>query len=195
MKKIIALLLVYVGLSCFGFASAKTHPLYYRNIWNPMYHEQRLNYCSLDGQHCGLAVATRYCHMLGYEKAVKQIKAYNVGFTHIIGSKAQCEGFGCHGFELIQCVGQFSHKPAQNYYYRSMRYPYPRFDHYRVDWCYKKHQGCGQRAANSFCRRLGYKHAQSFKKQEHVAATKKLGTYELCFGTTCSGFQEISCFR
>ena len=156
---------------------------------------QRLNYCSLDGKECGLAIANKYCQTLGYEKADEAIIDYNVGLTHYFMSSAKCKGWGCNGFTLITCVGKFSDHLAKNYYYRSQRFVFPRFDHYRIDWCYKNGEECGQRAAYSFCRRMGYMNAQYYKKQEHVAATKALGNKKLCFGENCSGFSSITCYR
>ena len=168
---------------------------FYRNLWSPAYNNQRLNYCSLDGKKCGLAVANDYCKMMGYEKASEAIIDYHVGETNYFLSNARCKGWHCNGFMLITCVGRFSHKPTQDYSYRSKRFVFPRFDNYRIDWCYKNGRGCGQRTANSFCRRMGYMSAQFFKKEEHVSATKAIGNQRLCFGDRCSGFSSITCYR
>lgn len=190
------LLILLCAISWTGQLNAENRKEnFYRNFWNPTYHIQRLNYCSLDGQECGLAVANKYCKILGYEKADEAIIDYNVGLTNFISSKAQCRGWNCNGFTLITCVGKFSQKPAKNYVYRSQRFVFPRFDHYRIDWCYENGRGCGQRAAYSFCRRMGYMNAQYYKKQEHVSATKALGNHKLCFGDMCDGFESITCYR
>lgn len=190
------LAIVLMAISLIGQANVKhLEHKFYRNFWSPTYHIQRLNYCSLDGKECGLAIANKYCQTLGYEKADEAIIDYNVGLTHYFMSSAKCKGWGCNGFTLITCVGKFSDHLAKNYYYRAQRFVFPRFDHYRIDWCYKNGQGCGQRAAYSFCRRMGYMNAQYYKKQEHVAATKALGNKKLCFGENCSGFSSITCYR
>ena len=168
---------------------------FYRNFWNPTYHIQRLNFCTVDGKECGLAVANKYCKMMGYERAKESLIDYNVGLTNYLLSSAQCRGWGCNGFTLITCIGNFSNKPTPNYYYRSQRFVFPRFNQYRVDWCYENGRGCGQRAAYSFCRRMGYMHAQGYKKQDHVPATKAIGNQKLCFGEGCHGFYSITCFR
>jgi hypothetical protein len=176
--------------------NAETHQQHYsRNFWSPTYQTQRLNYCSLDGKMCGLAVANKYCKMMGYERADEALIDYGVGLTNYLLSQAQCKGWRCNGFMLITCVGNFSHKPEKNYYYRSQRFAYPRFDHYRVAWCYENAKGCGQRAAFSFCRRMGYMNAQYYKKEEDISATKALGNQQLCFGEDCDGFSSITCYR
>jgi hypothetical protein len=168
---------------------------FYRNFWNPTYNGQRLNYCTLDSKACGLAVANKYCKLMGYEKANEAIIDYNVGLTNYILTRAQCKGWNCNSFTLITCTGNFSQYPPKVSSYRSQRFVFPRVDHYRIDWCYENSRGCGQRAAYSFCRRMGYMNAQYFKKQEHVMATKALGNGKLCFGDDCSGFSSITCYR
>ena len=168
---------------------------FYRNFWYPTYKNTPLDYCSVDGKECGRIVATSYCKIMGYEKASNDIEAYNVGLTHYLLTRQQCKGWGCNGFMLITCVGNFSQKPAERYHFRLERFVFPYFDHYRVDWCYVNGQKCGQRAAHSFCRRMGYMRTKGFKKQENVPATKALGNHKLCFGNQCSGFSEITCYR
>ena len=132
---------------------------------------------------------------MGYEKSDKAIIDYNVGLTHFIFTQARCTGWTCNGFMLITCVGNFSHKPAENYYYRLQRFAFPQMDNYRVDWCNKHRQGCGRRAAYSFCRRMGYMSVKSYKKQAHIASSKALGNGKLCFGKDCNGFSQITCYR
>lgn len=166
-----------------------------RDLWYPTYLVKRLNYCTLDGKECGRSLATRYCKLLGYERASQEIIDHNVGLTSYFLTHAQCKGWRCDGFKLITCAGDFSHKLEKDYYYRFKRFVFPRFDHYRVAWCYKNGHGCGQQVAYSYCRRLGYRRSQGYKKQIEVPATKALGDQELCFGKTCNGFREITCYR
>ena len=190
------IIMLLVAITLIGQANADVRePKFYRNFWYPTYMIQRLDYCLFNGSECGETVANRYCKMLGYEKAGEQIIDNNVGLTNYLLSRAYCKGWKCNGFKLITCVGTFSHKPVKDIYYRSMRFVYPRFDHYRVDWCYDNGTKCGKRVAYSFCRRMGYMHAQGFKKQDNVSATKALGNQKLCFGHQCSGFSEITCYR
>ena len=168
---------------------------FYRNFWNPTFNIQRLNYCSLDGRACGLTLAHRYCNIMGYQEASDAIIDYNVGVTHYLLTHARCTGWQCNGFMLITCKNKFHHQPAKDYAYREQRFMFPRFSHYRIDWCYDNGKGCGQRVAYSFCRRMGYRHAKHYKKEMHVAATKALGNQRLCFGQACNGFIEITCYR
>lgn len=192
-KKIIFFALIVLTTS---MAQATNHQqLFYRNFWNPEFHGQRLNYCLLDHNTCGKPVADRYCRMMGYIKADQQIIANNVGLTNYLGSLSRCKGWQCNGFKTIRCVAETATKPAKSYHYRLRRYVYPRYNNYRVDWCYDGKTGCGRKAAYSFCRRMGYLNAQGFKKECQIAATSAIGNQKLCFGRQCNSFLEISCYR
>lgn len=167
---------------------------YYRNFWMPKYHGKRLNYCTLDGK-CGLPVATKYCQLMGYARADQQIIDNNVGLTNYLFCNARCKGWQCNGFKTIRCVENMSHNPPKAYHYRLRRFVYPRFNNYRVAWCYDGHSGCGRRSAFSFCRRMGYKDVRNYKIQKCIAATKAIGNQKLCFGILCNAFEYIDCFR
>jgi hypothetical protein len=76
-------------------------------------------------------------------------------------------------------------------------FPYPTSDNYRVDWCYDSSKGCGQTAANEFCKRQGYIQAVDFTQDPNVGKdgiiTKMLGTGELCDNPVCDSFKSITC--
>lgn len=188
-------LVLLLSLTLVSQANSENQQDFSRNFWSPTYNIQRLSYCSLGGKECGLAVANRYCKMMGYERATEEIIDYNVGLTNYLLTRAQCKGWSCNGFMLITCARSVSHTPPENYYYRSQRFVFPRFGHYRVDWCYENGKGCGHRAAYSFCRRMGYKRDQSYKKEENIGATKAIGNRRLCFGKGCRGFSSVTCYR
>lgn len=167
----------------------------YRDFWHPKYIGERLAYCTLDGKQCGKPVADRYCQLLGYDYSSQNVIAYNVGLTHFLSTRAECKGWKCNGFMTIGCEIGLSHTPPKSYYYREKLFVYPHFNNYRVDWCYDQHKGCGAKAANSFCSRLGYMQAKRFIKEGRVSATQSIGSQELCFGNECNGFREIVCSR
>lgn len=180
-----------------SIAYASNADKYSRTFWNPIFQGQRLNYCALLDKDCGLPVANQYCNMMGYKHADKEVIDHNVGLTkYLLAPKSKpCKGFGCNGFMLIRCVGEYSRKPVSPIYYRSQAFVFPRFNHSRVDWCYKDGKGCGKRAAYSFCRRMGYAHVKDYKMQTHVSETRALGNHQLCLGVTCKGFSRITCNR
>lgn len=176
-----------------GYASQANN--FYRNFWLPTYHGARLNHCGLAQKSCGLTVATRYCRMMGYQRADQQLIDYNVGLTNLIDSNQTCRGWRCNGFKTIRCVANLSHKPPESYHYRQRKFVYPRFGNCRVAWCYDGKRGCGRRAAFSFCRRMGYLKTQRFIIDKSVPATKAIANQKLCFGQKCNAFKLITCSR
>ena len=174
---------------------AHTGQYAYRDFWYPMYHGERLDYCTEDDKTCGMSIANNYCHVMGYTRVKEQRVDHNVGRTNYLASNGQCQGWRCNGFMLIACEEKLVNKPPKAYTYRSKEYHYPRFDNYRVAWCYEENHACGQRAAYSFCRRKGYSKAIAYKQEENTPATKALGDGTLCFGKACSGFEGITCYR
>lgn len=190
-------MLAIFSLMVFTFPlSARENSLkFYHSFWLPKYQGERLSYCTLDNKECGLPLATRYCKLMGYSHADQQLIDHNIGLSHFLASKAICQGWRCDGFKTIRCVAFMSHKPPAPYYYRLRHYVYPRFNNYRVAWCYDGQHHCGRRAAHSFCRRMGYLTAKHFLRQKQIAATKAIGNQKLCFGNQCEGFAYIDCYR
>jgi hypothetical protein len=167
----------------------------FKSFWHPTFLGERLDYCTLDSKECGKEVANRYCQMLGFEYSSQSIIAYNVGLTHYLGSRAACKGWRCNGFMTIDCAKSLTHTPPRAYHYIEKRFAYPRYNDYRVDWCYNQNNGCGRKAADSFCSRMGYMKVKSFIKETQISATKTIGSQELCFGPECNAFQSIVCTR
>lgn len=191
------LMVLLFSVLMFSQVNSSTPDNYTRTFWNPLFHGQRLDYCSQWGKNCGMPVAHQYCKMMGYKRANQQVIDYNVGLTkYLLMPKSKpCKGFGCNGFMLIRCVGVQPHKPVSPIYYRSQVFVYPRYNHSRIDWCFKDGKGCGKRAAYSFCRRMGYAREEAYKMQAHVSETRALGNHKLCLGLTCKSFSEITCYR
>lgn len=176
-------------------AAASSSSSYYHNFWNPTYHGERLSYCLINKTSCGAMVAEKFCRLMGYERANAYLIANNIGLSNYLDTQAQCVGWQCNGFKLIRCVGQFSEKPIKNYAYRYRRFTLPRYGQYRVAWCYDDKQGCGEKAAQSFCKRLGYMKTTAFHVDTGIDATKSLANQKLCFGSSCQGFKDIVCYR
>ncbi len=189
------LLFIVIFFSFFGQLNSATQSNAHRTFWHPTYLGERLNYCSVDGKECGREIANRYCQILGYGYSRQNVIAYNVGLTRFLGTKGQCQGWRCNGFMNIVCTSTFLQNPPKQYHYREKLFSYPRYNDYRVDWCYNKDSQCGSKAANSFCSRMGYIQAKQFNKQIQISATKTIGSEELCFGKECNAFKMILCSR
>ncbi|MDF1757145.1 MAG: hypothetical protein P1U74_02460 [Legionellaceae bacterium] len=201
--KVIRLFLTvfFMLVVCLGVGHAEKDNLSYsRDFWSPKYHDKQLSYCLLyDKKKCGNDVANMYCKKMGYDRSSKSIIANNVGYTIFLDGcrecKHTCKGWNCNGFKLIRCVNDISHNPVKSYYFRSKTFVYPRYKKYRVAWCYENDQQCGRRAADSFCKRMGYMKEQSYVIDKEVNATKSLGDSKLCFGDECLAFSRITCYR
>lgn len=169
----------------------------FRDFFYPMYHGSRLSYCTADKKICGLDLATKYCKLLGYDRASRVEVDHNVGLTRYPdpGKSLQCQGYECDGFKWLTCVESLKKKTAPIYYYRYRDFEAPRFENYRVAWCYSEGKSCGARAANAFCRQQGYQRARGYEKDTKVAATRMIGDGKLCFGGSCQGFERITCYR
>jgi hypothetical protein len=189
--------LLFVGMFCafHGQLAFSMKNKAVRTFWHPTYLGERLDYCSSDGKACGNEVATRYCHMLGYDYSSQHVIAHNVGLTNFLDRRLQCKGWRCNGFMAISCAIGLSHNPPKPYHYREKRFANPRYNDYRIDWCYDRNKGCGRSAANSYCNRLGFMRAKHFEEEIHVSATKTIGSQELCFGKQCNAFKMIVCYR
>jgi hypothetical protein len=69
---------------------------------------------------------------------------------------------------------------------------------YRVDVCRTWGQGCGQEAANAFCRVQGFESAKAFEVDPKIGAktpTMTLGDRRVCDQAQCDGFKSITCTR
>lgn len=171
-------------------------PVYHRDFWRPTYHINRLDYCFFGGKQCGKQVADQYCKLMGYESSDRQVIEYNVGCTNYIHTKFVCkQGWRCNGFKRIRCRNKLVHQPPAPYYYHLNKFVLPRYNQFRVAWCLKRNKLCGKPAAYSFCRRMGFMKTVGFKKETGVLATRTLEAEELCFGPSCNGFSEITCYR
>ena len=72
----------------------------------------------------------------------------------------------------------------------------PSVEGYRVDWCVTLGVGCGEPAANAFCRLQGFTRSTSHEVARHIGAqtpTRTLGAGEVCGAPECDGFKSITC--
>jgi hypothetical protein len=187
-------LLTSLCVSSFVHAVSYDHT-YYRSFWHPTFEGLRLAWCIDGGKECGTTTADRYCKIMGFDRSVERLKAYDIGLSRYLGTQNVCEKWNCDGFTKIKCIREINEVKA-DYHYRKRIFYYPRFQDYRVDWCYKtRNRGCGARVAKSFCRRLGYMRSINYKKETQVGETRQLGSNKLCYGKQCDGFQYIVCYR
>ena len=187
--------LLFMMILCIAHVTAHARGQFFRSFWYPMYHGERLAYCTRDEKKCGQDIARAYCQEIGYAEAKDQRIEHNVGKTYFWEQGGECLGWKCDGFLLISCAGKFKSHPPKEYTYRIKVFMYPRFENHRVDWCLNQGKSCGHPAAYSYCRRMGYSKDKQYTQDEHVPATKTLGDRSLCYGKKCRGFEKIECQR
>ena len=86
-RPILLILLVLLPFVTFAEGQdARRDVVGYRDFWFPKYHGMRLSYCSEDHDVCGMELASKYCGLMGYDKASKMMIEHNVGLTRFPAS-------------------------------------------------------------------------------------------------------------
>ncbi len=73
---------------------------------------------------------------------------------------------------------------------------YPKINGYRLDWCRLWAQDCGEGAADTFCKRMGFKRAINFQEDYDIGArspTYVIDSGKICNQSFCDGFKYITC--
>lgn len=156
---------------------------------NPMYGSNRLDWCRDWAVDCGKVAADAYCQSKGYQNATAFSEAVDIGAsnpTRLIGTGAVCDQAFCDGFKAITC---YKPSPTQAFHY-------PKYKGNRLDWCRGWSVGCGQAAADAFCKVMGYTNAVDFVEDNDIGATsptRLIGTGAVCDQNFCDGFETITC--
>jgi hypothetical protein len=68
----------------------------------------------------------------------------------------------------------------------------------RLDWCYAWGTGCGQAAADAWCRAKQFRSAQAFTQDPDIGSrtpTRLISTGAICDQSFCDGFRSITCWK
>ena len=74
-------------------------------------------------------------------------------------------------------------------------YTNPMTQGYRLDWCLKWGQQCGEPAATAWCRTQGFERAIGWQIAQSVPPTFVLGSGQVCNQEFCGGFSTITCCK
>lgn len=155
----------------------------------PRHFDERLDWCLTWGANCGKPAAVAFCNRRRYEDVVV-FRAEVVGKsapTRLIGSNQVCSGQDfCTAFAYITCTQPIArHRVFAN----------PVWKGKRLDVCLQWGSNCGKPAADAFCKTKGF--SESFHATEDpepgYAATRLIGTDQVCDKPFCRGFQQIIC--
>ena len=155
----------------------------------PRHFDDRLDWCLTWGTNCGKPAAVAFCNRRRFADVVV-FRAEKVGKsarTRLIGSNQICSGQDfCTAFAYITCTAPISSDRV---------FANPAWKGNRLDVCLQWGANCGKPAADAFCRANGF--AESFQAVEDAdpgyAATRVIGTDQICNKSFCRGFQQIIC--
>ncbi len=112
----------------------------------------------------------------------------------IQGQNARCwlKNATPHSVKNNSCISGIKQATSKN----MKTFRYPTINGYRLDWCRKWAQDCGQGAANAFCKRMGFTKAIAFEEDYDIGT--KSPTYviddgKICNQGFCDGFKYITC--
>ncbi len=77
-----------------------------------------------------------------------------------------------------------------------IRFTNPMYQGYRLDWCRKWANECGEPAASAWCRYKKFDHTNSWKKAPDIGNTSHTKVFQggrICDKPFCTGFSEIVC--
>jgi hypothetical protein len=77
------------------------------------------------------------------------------------------------------------------------KYRSPRWNDYRLDWCFKWGTECGKPAADNFCMRRRWTGARDFEADPNIGASEATmvsSSNQVCDQSTCTGFKYITCY-
>ena len=183
MKHLALILLATTLAAIAAHAAAAT-----KTVVDPTYNGNRLDWCKEWGVGCGKEAADAYCQSIGFQSAQSFSEAVDIGATsptRLITTGAICDQAFCDGFSQITC---FKPSPAV--------FNFPMYNGNRLDWCASWGQGCGQDAANLFCKQQGFDHAAAYAEDDDIGAsspTRVITTGAVCDQPFCDGFKVISC--
>ncbi len=170
----------------------------------------RVDWCYQWAALCGQPAADRFCKSKSFTNSSDFEQATNIGSltpTIVQATGQICNGPDCDGFTYITCV-----KPDLPLFPLPLPLPVlpvpipddsdtevfkkPKIDGVRVNYCFKKGKGCGQKAADAFCDQEDYDEAADFVQSTPMGPSKPtryIGSGKQCADLTCYSFKSITC--
>ena len=155
----------------------------------PLYGDNRLDWCLTWGADCGKPAAVAFCNRRRFTDVVV-FRAEKVGKsapTRLIGDNRVCSGQDfCTAFAYITCTGPIGSDRV---------FANPEWMGNRLDRCLRWGTDCGKPAADAFCKTKGFSaslHAAEDAESSRVP-TRLIGTNQVCDKPFCKGFQQIIC--
>lgn len=182
-----ALLALFLGGA---ILSAQTGGLDKQAFAKPVLNGVAVDACLTPGSGCGPLAAYQFCRSQGYESAAGWSLAEERQTRSVENGRLCTSGAGvrCSALRNVTCVRPSV--PADG-----KVFPAPTIHDLPVDGCAHFGGGCGQPAADQFCRTQGYHYASFWSSQED-AETWNIGSNRSCQsgpGMRCGGLRNIVC--
>lgn len=166
----------------------------------------RVDWCYQWGTQCGQPAADRFCQSKSFVKANDFEQAVNIGSltpTIVQATGQICNGPECDGFTYITCVKPnlpmlplpILPDPSDDDS-DTETYKKPKIGGVRLNYCFRKGKGCGQKAADAFCEQEDYNEAVDFAQSSPMGPSKPtryIGNNAKCLNSVCYGFKSITC--
>ena len=163
----------------------------------------RVDWCYKWATLCGQPAADKFCQSKSYNNSNDFEQATNIGSltpTIVQATGQICNGPDCDGFSYITCVKPDlpppPAPPADAGGDDEETFKKPKIDGVRMNYCFKKGKGCGQKAADAFCDQEDYDEAVDFVQSTPLGPTKPtrfIGTGGKCLDAVCYAFKSITC--
>ncbi len=163
----------------------------------------RVDWCYQWAALCGQPAADRFCQSKSYTNSSDFEQATNIGSltpTVVQATGQVCNGPDCDGFTYITCVKPDLPPPPTPIPPAASddteTFKKPKMNGVRINYCFKKGKGCGQKAADAFCDSEDYDDAADFVQSTPMGPSKPtryIGNGAMCTDSVCYSFKSITC--
>lgn len=151
----------------------------------------RLDWCLAWERDCGKPAADAFCKEQGYD-AARSFEPHKTGaLTWLAGDEQICSGAQCTALAQVVCERPVKSPGALLLNLIQA----PRVNRLPLAECMAPGQGCGQVAADTFCRAGGFARATRFGRSREGTRAFHLGDQTICDGPQCRALIDISCSR
>lgn len=167
----------------------------------------RIDWCLMWGDQCGKPAADKFCQNKGYTQSIDNVQDVDIGASGIAtivqGTGQICNQAICDGFTYVTCQKPDSlppppgPPPGPGPGGDSHLYKKPKIGGARLNYCYKKGNGCdGQTAADAYCESKGYDAATDFNQSAPLTGfvpTRYIGNGKISKQAVSFSYSDITC--
>ncbi len=156
---------------------------------NPEYRGNPVDECLRRDRDCGSKAADAFCKTKGYRDSTSYRVANSRERTWLLGDARYCSGTNCKALRSVRCESRSNNNSGQERDF----FPEPKSRGYRVSRCITEGKGCGNKAADEFCRLEGYRSASKYERWRDAGPTIRLGNQQICNKRSCDAIKNVQC--